>query len=145
MDWPFGLCLADVLPISAGLTCAPESALCLLRRSSRPGCLGLLPAWSPRVQQGARLVHRQHSRGLGAVWEPTDLQGPAPSCMLLLSLTLLVQASHWVRPACRWHSCEERGRGASSSRAFPSLVLCGSWGVVIWLPAAMASVGSPVL
>ena len=55
----------------------------------------------------------------------------------------MVQASHRVRPACRWHSGEERGRDVSSSPGLPISGFVWVLGVVLWLPAVMASVGVP--
>lgn len=107
-----------------------SSALCLLRRALRPGARlsGLCCVVTPSPAGSTCLFTGSTAGGWGQ-WEPTDLhKAQLPSCMLLLSLPSVGPSKvTGSGQRCRWHSCEERGRGASSSRAFPSLVLCGSW------------------
>ena len=92
-----------------------------------PGCL-VSAVWSPRVQQGARACSRAAQQGAGDSGSPqTSIRPSSLPAYCCFHYLLLVQASHRVRPVCRWHSCEERGRETSSSRAFPSLVLSGPW------------------
>lgn len=68
VDWPFGLCLVDVLPISAGLTHAPGvSSVSAETCWSRGQAVWSLLRGHPESSREHVLVHRQHSRGLGAV------------------------------------------------------------------------------
>lgn len=68
VDWPFGLCLADVLPISAGLTRASGvSSVSAEMCWSRGQAVWSLLCGHPESSRGHVLVHGQRSRGLGAV------------------------------------------------------------------------------
>ena len=108
-----------------------------------PGCL-VSAAWSPRVQKGACACSWAAQQGPGGSSRPQTSMRPSslPACCCLHHL-LMVQASHRVRPACRWHSGEERGRDVSSSLGLPISGFVWVLGVVLWLPAVMASVGVP--